>query len=499
MMKSLHLELPNFAAMSDDEVEQHMMTRSMDGRWSSQTRWLLAQFETDKLDLNEAWAQTWVDWQCPCCQRRKLEIARLTDKGVLLCQLDWHHDHLADAAGDVIRSKATVGVSDELLITRKRACAAALPLIERFAPVLLCNDCNAADAVMKARLGANVPRAFSFSPQEIARFITPTPHASHALDEEVGRKLWPGALAQFRERMAFAELMGERIGAGLHDRTVISFDDPARNFEDPRLLYRLASDAGGVRNRPDGIGEALLARSRSTAGRSITGKKRASAKIRIPTEDEFRALDEAQTAASPPWRNAGPDWRCPSCARSKFEILRLSNKGAWRAAIMLLNDYSRETDPESLRRRDRELNLPIVLSEHRQIGVCHDCRQIVTDAMSARPGTDQDSLRIADLADLVGEAQPHTRHSVEKDAIMAAIEANAAWSLAVKDFWVHREEANAIRFERWRLTRNGGVSPQAARRVLVPRLVAAGTLPADDPENWFDWMIAESERLSADA
>lgn len=495
----MHLELPNFATMSDDEVEQHVLARLKDGRWSSQTRWLLAQFETDKLDLNEAWAQTWVDWQCPCCQRRKVEIARLTDKGILLCQLDWHHDHLADAAGDVMRCIATAGASDHHCFTRKRACAAALPLIERFAPVLLCNDCNAADAAMKARLGPSIPRAFSFSPQEIADFIIPAPHASHALEEEVGRKLWPDALAQFHERMAFAKLMGERIGAGYHDRVVVSHADPARDYEDPRLLYRLASQAWGVRNRPDGLGEALLARSRSTAGRSITGKKRPSAKIRIPTKDEFRAVDEAQTAASPPWRNAGPDWRCPSCVRSKFEILRLSNKGAWRAAIMLLNDYSRETDPESLRRRDREQNLPIVLSEHRQIGVCQDCRQIVTDAMSAQPGTDQDSLRIADLADLVGEAQPHTRHRVEKDAIMAAIDANAAWSLAVKDFWAHREEANAIRFERWRLMRNGGVSPQAARRVLVPRLVAAGTLPADDPESWFDWMIVESERLSVEA
>lgn len=496
-MKSLHLELPDFAAMSDDDIERHVLARSKDGRWSSQTRWLLEQFGTQKLDLNEAWAQTWVDWQCPCCLRRKSEIARLTDSGVLLCQLDWHHDHLADAAGDVMRRKATLGIGDDLLLVRKRACAAALPLIERFAPILLCNDCNAADAAMKARPGSDAPRAFSFSPQEIARFIKPVPHESHALDEDAGRKLWPDALAHFRERMAFAELMGDRIGAGLHDRAISSYSAPTRDYEDSRLLYRLAFEAGGVRNRPHGLGEALLARSRSTAGRSITGKKRSSAKIRIPTADEFRALNEAQTHSSPPWLNAGADWRCPSCARSKFEILRLSNRGAWRAAILLLNDYVCETDPESLRRRSRREDLPVLLSHHRQIGVCQDCRQIVTDAVSARPGASQDSLRIADLRALVGEAQPHSRHSVEKDAIMAVIEANADWVLAVKDYWAHREEANAIHFERWRLMRNGGVSAQAARRVLIPQLVAAGTLPASDSEGWFEWMIAESERLSA--
>jgi hypothetical protein len=497
-MTTLHLELPDFAKMADEEVERHVLARLKDGRWSSQTRRLLSQFETERLDLNEAWAQTSIGWRCSCCLRQKYEIARLTDSGVLLCQLDWHHDHLADVAGGVMRGNLIADASDELFVTRKRACEAAIPLIERFAPILLCNDCNAADAAMKVRLGPDVPRAFSFTPREIAGFIKPMPHASHAVDEDAGKTLWPDALAQFRERMAFAELMGERIGAGLHDRSVISYNNPARDYEDARLIFGLACEAGGARNRPGGLGEALLSRSRSAAGRSITGKKRSARKIRTPTEDEFRTLDEAQTAASPPWRSAGPDWRCPICARSKFEILRLSNRGTWRAAIMLLNDFSRETDPEALHRRRHGQDLRLVLSEHRQIGVCHDCRHVVTDAISVRPGTNQDDLRLVDLATLVGEAQPHARHGIEKDALTAVVDANADWILAVNDYWAHREEANAIQFELVRWMHNKGVSSQVARRNLVPILVTTGALPADDPESWFDWTIAESQRLSAD-
>ena len=145
-MTTLQIEVPDFAAMTDDEVERHPLARTKDGRWSTQTRWLLEQLGTDRLDLNEAWAQTWTDWECPCCRRRKSEIARLTDAGVLLCQLDWHHDHLEDAASAVMRAMATAGVHGSLLVTRKRACSAARPLIARFARVLLCNDCNAADA-----------------------------------------------------------------------------------------------------------------------------------------------------------------------------------------------------------------------------------------------------------------------------------------------------------------------------------------------------------------
>lgn len=495
-MRTLQFEVPDFAAMSDDEVERHVLARMKDGRWSSQTRWLLEQFGTDKLELNEAWAQTWTDWQCPCCLRRKAQIARLTEARVLLCQLDWHHDHLTDGASEAMRDRALAGIEGDLLVVRKRACSAALPLIARFGRVLICNDCNAADAAMKARLGPDVPRAFSFSPEEIARFVKPAPHASHALDEDVGRALWPAALAQYGERMAFAASMGERIAAGRHDHVIHSYSDPARDYEDTRLLYRLAHEAGGVRNRPDGIGEAFLARSRSTAGRSTTGKKRTTAKVRIPSDDEFRAIDEAQTRASPPWRNAGPTWQCPGCARSKFEILRLSNKGSWRAAIMLLNDFRPETDPESLHRRDRGQNLPMVLTVHWQVGVCHDCRQIVTDGMAAQPGAKQDSIRVADLRSLVGDALPHTRHSVVKDAILNQIDLNAGWVAAVKDYWAHREEVHAVHFERYRMMRTTGASSEAARRALVPTLVAAAKLPAVAPEAWFDWMIAESERLS---
>ncbi|MBX3564933.1 MAG: hypothetical protein KF730_10200 [Sphingomonas sp.] len=494
-MTTLQIDLPDFAAMPDDEVERHPLARTKDGRWSTQTRRLLEQLGTGKLDLNEAWAQTWTDWECPCCRRRKSDIARLTDAGVLLCQLDWHHDHLEDAAGAIMRAMATAGIDGDLLVTRKRACSAARPLIARFAPVLLCNDCNAADAAMKARLGSVVPPAFSFSPKEIAQFIKPRPNSSHALDEAKGGAVWPQAFVEFEDRMAFANLMGERIAAGQHDQEIYSFSDPSRDFEDSRLLLKLAYEAGGARNRPSGLGEALLARSRSTAGRAMTGARKSSAKIRIPTADEFCSVDTANSL-SLPWRNAGPDWRCLGCGRSKFEILRLSNKGKWRAAIMLLNDYRAEENPESRDRRDRGRDLPVVLAEHRQVGVCHDCRQIVTDAISARPGVEQDSLRLSDLMVLTRQAVPHASHRVDRDFVFSLVEANAGWLMAVKDYWAHREEAHAISFESYRLMRNTGLSEAAARNVLIPRLVAAGRLPSQASAAWFDWLIAESARLS---
>lgn len=173
--QSISLAIPDFKTMSDDDVEAHVLTRHRDGRWSTQTRWLLSIFGTDKLELNEAWAENWTDWACPACGRAKIELARLTEQNVLLCQLDWHHDHLRDHASRLMRAQLT-GYPGEDDRRAARSISAALPLIERFSETLLCNDCNAADAAMKAQLGKQVPSYFSFRPSEIARFVVVEPN-----------------------------------------------------------------------------------------------------------------------------------------------------------------------------------------------------------------------------------------------------------------------------------------------------------------------------------
>ena len=495
-MSKLHVDVPDFAVMTDDEVDQHALTKMFDGRWSAQTRWLMEQFGVQKLDLNKAWAQTWIGWSCPCCGRRKSEIARLTENGVLLCQLDWHHDHLGDYAGDIMRAKALTGADQETDIIRKRACGAAIAVIERFARVVLCNDCNAADAAMKALIGSEVPRSFSFAPSEIAVFVQPKAWQPHDISEDLGQTLWPAAMEEFQERLQFAEMMGDRIAAGLHDREITNFSDPSLNYDDPHFLYRLAWETGGVRHRPNGLSEALLARSLSTCGRSATTNSKR--RVRVPTHAEFKELDLANSRNSGPWRKAGADWRCPCCERSKFEIMRLSNRGKWRAAVMMLNKYELEEDAESIGRRMAGNARSFFISGVSQVGVCQDCRQIVADASRVRPGSEQDSLKLSDIRELVGVPAAHQTHQVCRDEVSAKLDQNADWLAAVKDFQAHREEVVYVSFELYKLRRNTGFGEEAARAVLLPQLVASGHLPAEDTETWFDWMCAEAKRLNGE-
>jgi hypothetical protein len=67
-----------------------------DGRWSEQTKRALLRFEAKGLDLNENWALCAPYWSCPACRRSKDAIFRLSKRGILLANLELHHDHLRD-------------------------------------------------------------------------------------------------------------------------------------------------------------------------------------------------------------------------------------------------------------------------------------------------------------------------------------------------------------------------------------------------------------------
>jgi rubredoxin len=492
--RSVTVDLPDFKSMSDDGVQAHVLARRRDGRWSVQTRWLMSLFETDRLELNEAWAENWADWTCPACNRAKIEIARLTDQGVLLCQLDWHHDHLGDYARERMKAHVPPELPHEVQRPVSRAMAAAMPLIERFAETLLCNDCNAADAVMKAQLGKQVPGYFSFRPSEIARFAVIEPNRSHRIDVAIGETIWAEVSADVAQRIAFADMLGTRIGAGQHDREQTAFS-LRQSADDRKLFFELGHEAASAWTKIDGIADGLVARSRSTAGRWSAVKVKVSRKPAVPDEAAFARLNVARSAASRWWRDSGGNWRCPCCDRTKFEIMRKSNKGDWTAMIMVATEFQVEADPASLARRAVHHAGPTVLGSHSQTGLCQDCRQILSDAMTIRPGNVSECLSFSQIRGLVEDPTPHARHGVTVEAIGARIDANAEWIDAVADYWAHLRHASDISLEHYRIMKTTGLSAAGARDIAIPKLVAAKTLPSENPDGWFDWWFREDERL----
>ena len=491
--RTLTVVLPDFASMSDDEVQAHVLARHRDGKWSYQTRGLLEAFATDRLELNEAWAENWIDWKCPVCNRHKVEIARLTDHDVLLCQLDYHHDHLGDHASAIMRAHLPADLPDTILPLRKRAIAVAVSLVERFSETLLCNDCNAADGAMKAQLGKAVPSSFSFRPSEIARFIRPQPHRSHDLNLALGAQLWEEAREDFDRRNDFAKMLGAQIASGHHDCERTTYGE--RQTDDSKLFFRLGSEAATARNRVDGLSEALLARSRSTAGRWSAGHAKPAQKVQVPSASEFAKIDAERSAASRWWRDSGADWRCPCCDRSKFEIMRRSRKGGWTAMIMVTHDFDLETNPASLARRAVHHEGPIVLRGHRQIGMCQDCRQILSDALTIRPGTAADCLSLTQIRALAANPTPHARHAITAQEVGARIDSNGAWLAGVTDYWCHQRQASDVGLEHYRMMCSTGLTAAGARDLVIPKLVKAGQLPEMESADWFDWWMEEDERM----
>ena len=118
---------------------------------------------------HQLWARVGPDWTCPSCKRSKFQILRWTMRFPRTAERfeDWmaglheHHDHA--------RSWDGIGVA-------------------RFHPTVLCDQCNAADGAAKRRL--KLPEHFSFSPMEIAQFVTATPHGKHVIDLALAERIY---------------------------------------------------------------------------------------------------------------------------------------------------------------------------------------------------------------------------------------------------------------------------------------------------------------------
>lgn len=475
--------------MGDAEMRGHPATCNLDGRWSAQTEWLMRHFDTHRLDLNEAWAGTYQSWECPACGRSKLEIARVTEDGVLLCRLTEHHDHLSDYLKRLCREADIPGSLREGY-GRGPIRAAAHTLIERFSRTLICEDCNNADAEMKKMIGSSIDRHFSFSPREIRMFVRPCENRKHEVDCEAGHAAWQEVKTDFEDRVAFAKVLAERIGAGRHDVE----DTPGRSGRElqiSEILVRLAFADRPPNSLLNNLGTALRDRSRSNGGNRSNSVRRAARAPRVPTAEDYAALNACYADQSS-WIAAGEDWRCDICARSKFETVRIGNKGKWTASVHQLTRYTESVDPSALRYRTRRRS-QILIGAHYRFDLCKDCRQIVIDGGKLLNRVEAGCLRPEDLRTLIGTPIAHRPHVVESDALRMMVSANAPWIDAIGDYEAHRNEVTDVSIDVCKGVRLGLIRSEAKSRAFAVRMnreVGAWT------RDRFDWLLSEADRIS---
>lgn len=139
----------------------------LDGKWSSQTRSLIAKFGAQELELNKWWAFTPQNWKCPSCGRPKWELVKLSGSKCLVAKLVSHHDH----ANERVEAQAPVvwlpdgSREPTAYALREHLKGLANGFLSRFLPTIICEGCNNLEPILKKKLG--IPDEITLSPTEI--------------------------------------------------------------------------------------------------------------------------------------------------------------------------------------------------------------------------------------------------------------------------------------------------------------------------------------------
>lgn len=482
--------IPDLRVASDEAVAEFASHR--DGRWSAQTKDLLKKFQTTRLDLNSSWASAWTGWTCPCCKRGKADIARLSPGGVVLCRLEFHHDHLADRAKRIFREVNPRSEDREKNIQSDRAKTALLVFVERFEETLICIDCNLSEGKAKFELAREIDPDFTFAPSEIASFIRVAPNRLHEIDLDKARAIWCSVQEDVAARLDFASRMAKRVAAGRHRREVALGKRIQGYLEERDVVFSQFLRVAPRRHRND-LGLILEARSTSndSAGRSPKAKRKG--KAIAPTESEFAEFDRTQQQKS--WAGAGESWTCAGCDRSKREIVRKSNSGKWTGHIHTVREYVREERKESLRWRRERYPSPTIIGSDRRVTICQDCRNIVSEVMRRSNGLTEECLTVDDVRALVGAATPNSMHDVDWDEAIARAIANRSLVEVISEYSDHQRLASETDREIRFLTKMPGLSRSKARELLGLEFAKANDLEAEEGEEYIDWLLDEAERL----
>lgn len=428
------LRVPDIASASDEEIEA--LFPKLDGRWSGLTRWLIQHHSATGLDLDQNWAGVPQDWACACCLRPKIELARKLPNGILLAHLHEHHDHIHDYMA--ARLQETYGKEWPRGIpagTYELEHSGSV-MIERFQRTLVCEDCNAADAAVKAN-SSKIDPWFSFRPSEIATFVTAGANQTHEIDFEAARVIWEIQRTDFWERIALADHLMDHLhrGAITRERTrgvpgwQMSFD-----AVNAHLLSRVAGAAEAVGT----MREALLARSIARDGVGSSRPRSAKSGAR-PSPAEIAAHDGGQFSAL--WKQAPADWRCAACDRNRADVMRRSKKSGRRWSGEIRRHVSYRCGPSP----DPDPAIAVVVAHEVRL-ICDGCDTLLGWLRSREPGTAPraDTLSIDQIQQCV-DAGPNRIHLLDVAKVRSAALEAERWEPAITAYQTRVDEATAPR------------------------------------------------------
>ncbi|GJE19502.1 hypothetical protein [Methylobacterium marchantiae] len=465
----------------------------LDGRWTDQTKALVQRFTASGLDLNWNWFETATDWQCTCCGRRKPEIVRLIEGGTLLAHLHVHHDHLREHLGGRLNERFGIPWAKNVPTAARNASDHMRALVLRFLDTMVCDGCNAAEGEAKKALGRDVHRHFSFTPSEISRFVRPRANALHEVDIETARAIWLDLRAGFEDRLAFVEVLVERLATGsfavernANSRPLVqpsALDDfLGRQFLKQSSVRELCSWRGRLWSD-------LSVRSLSRDGIGRSRRPQRLSRARTPTDVEYATFEEKPKRA---WERTSSDWSCPGCGRGKRAILRLGGSGQWFGEIRIHEGVRLEGNAENLAYRrelyPEHLDAPVV-SDRRQRFVCSDCGDVSSELRRARPDLGTPMLTLQDVRDCLGDIRDNEKTHIDLDRAAERAEGNFDLQRADWEFTVHRDISGDL----WALRlRYGLAAKDELRAALTSFAHASGVAPDATPEA-LGWLLRQGK------
>ena len=266
-------------------------------------------------EMNRDWVETAQDWTCPCCNRGKFDIARLGNKGQILAKLVEHHDHMSEALKAAFHRVFEVSGTENPTPTGLALVERIAPALSAFSPVLVCEDCNNADAAAKNIILYDV-KWLSFYIGHIRQFIEVGQHAAHGIDEAKVRELWLLIRPAYKTRMQLVYSVAQ--AAVLHDHWYDAL--PPGMTEVPTLSNGL-QHSNGLHLVS---GEALCRAMADTHVKHPANRCRwrtANKPAGGSPPPNYLAMVQSQPGAASRWNPLDHGWVCPICDRTKYEIL----------------------------------------------------------------------------------------------------------------------------------------------------------------------------------
>lgn len=369
---------------------------SLDGFNSPLAREIKEHHGVDQFEMNRNWIETSQRWKCPCCNRGKFEISRIGNKGQILAKLVEHHDHIEDALKASF-NRVFVETGTEIPTTTGLALVERMaPAFSAYSPVLICEDCNNADAAAKKIITTAGDRItwHSFSIQQIKTFITIKEHSSHIVIDSKVISLWrlvrPAYVARMQlvHKVATAAVLqdywfegyqGEGLavptlsngfqrfnGLELVSGSALCLEMEKSNIVHPRYLSRWRTEGKPIDNQP-------------------------------PTN--YLAMLLSLPGCARMWNALEDNWRCPICERSKYEVVSFAK-----------NKISFHTHtPSTLSRPWKEIR-----------HICMVCFNIVTamkreleQALGVKISAAFDCVTPEQLRSII-RSRPHSTHLIDK-------------------------------------------------------------------------------------